>query len=125
MTDISYSTGDPWSVTISRIGDGHVIHLRIGNVKVILPALEAHKLGSALHAASGLGDAPPDAYGRTMSDAADAGVTYGGTFKQADGAINSPLGGTSALGASAKDGSNDPQCYDDLAGSPTMGGTDG
>jgi hypothetical protein len=36
--------------------------------------------------------APPDAYGRTMSDAADAGITYGGTFKQADGAVNRPLG---------------------------------
>jgi hypothetical protein len=43
-------------VTISRTGGGHVIHLHIGNVMVILPALEAHKLGSALHAASGLDD---------------------------------------------------------------------
>jgi hypothetical protein len=58
MTDISYSTGDPWSVTISRVSDGRVIHLRIGNVKVILPVLEAHKLGSALHAASGLDETP-------------------------------------------------------------------
>ena len=59
MSDISFSTGEPWRVTISRVGDGYVIHLHIGNVKVILPALEAHKLGSALQAASGIdaGDA--------------------------------------------------------------------
>lgn len=54
MDDITGSTGEPWRVTISRVGDGRVIHLHVGNVGLFLPALEAHKLGSALHAASGL-----------------------------------------------------------------------
>ena len=52
----------------------------------------------ALDGSPAMGEAPPDVYGRTMSDAADAGITYGGTFKQADGATNSPLGGTSDTG---------------------------
>lgn len=55
MTDgFSLTPGEPWRVTISRVGDGHVIHLHLGQVMVVLPALEAHKLGSALHAASGI-----------------------------------------------------------------------
>lgn len=51
---VTGSRGDPWRVTISHVGDGRVIHLHIGDVMVVLPVLEAHKLGSALHAASGL-----------------------------------------------------------------------
>lgn len=55
------STGAPWRVTRSRTGDGYVIHLHLGDVMVILPAPEAHKLGSALQAASGVDtSAQPD-----------------------------------------------------------------
>lgn len=56
MVDITGFTGEPWQVTMSRTGDGYVVHLIIAGVMVILPALEAHKLGSALHAASRLDD---------------------------------------------------------------------
>jgi hypothetical protein len=45
-----------------------------------------------VEAAVAIESAPPDAYGRTMGDAADAGITYGGTFKRADSATNSPPG---------------------------------
>lgn len=59
------SRGEPWQVTMSRTGDGYVVHLIIADVMVILPALEAHKLGSALHAVSGL-----DASGGAAADRA-------------------------------------------------------
>jgi hypothetical protein len=45
---------DAWSVGYSPAGDERVIRLRVENRTVALPALEAHKLGSALHAASGI-----------------------------------------------------------------------
>lgn len=56
MTDASFTVaeGDPWSVTFRPIEDTRVVRLHVGNFTVVLPALEAHKLGSALHAASGL-----------------------------------------------------------------------
>jgi hypothetical protein len=44
----------PWRVTMRRVGADYVVHLHVGNATVMLPALEAHKLGSALHAASGI-----------------------------------------------------------------------
>jgi hypothetical protein len=51
---------EPWMVTMSRAEDGRVVHLHLsGRPAVLLPVLEAHKLGSALHAASGL-DTDPD-----------------------------------------------------------------
>jgi hypothetical protein len=53
MSD-AVSTSNPWRVTILRVGEDHVIHLHAGDAQVTLPALEAHKLGSALHAASSL-----------------------------------------------------------------------
>jgi hypothetical protein len=44
----------PWRVSIVRVGEDRVIRLHVGNFTTVLPTLEAHKLGSALHAASGL-----------------------------------------------------------------------
>jgi hypothetical protein len=46
--------GDPWSVTFRPMEDTRVVRLHVGDFTIVLPALEAHKLGSALHAASGL-----------------------------------------------------------------------
>jgi hypothetical protein len=48
------SSDSPWRVTMTRVGDGYVVRLHVGDTTVILPSLEAHKLGSALHAASGI-----------------------------------------------------------------------
>lgn len=56
--DFSITFGEPdeppWRVTMTRVGDGYVVRLHVGGTTVILPSLEAHKLGSALHAASGI-----------------------------------------------------------------------
>lgn len=54
MTDWNVTEGDPWSVTFRPMEDTRVVRLHVGNFTIVLPALEAHKLGSALHAASGL-----------------------------------------------------------------------
>lgn len=54
MTDWSVTKGDPLSVTFRSTGDDRVVRLHVGNFTLVLPALEAHKLGSALHAASGI-----------------------------------------------------------------------
>lgn len=56
MTDASFTVaeGDPWSVTFRPMEDTRVVRLHAGNFTIVLPALEAHKLGSALHAASGI-----------------------------------------------------------------------
>lgn len=44
--------GDPWSVAFRRQQD--TVRLRVGTFTITLSALSAHKLGSALHAASGI-----------------------------------------------------------------------
>jgi hypothetical protein len=44
----------PWRVSIVRVGEDRVIRLHVGNFTTVLPTLEAHKLGSTLHAASGI-----------------------------------------------------------------------
>jgi hypothetical protein len=49
---------ESWRVTIGGVPGGRAIRLHIGDFTVLLPPLEAHELGSALHAASGL-DAEP------------------------------------------------------------------
>lgn len=55
MTDgWDVAEGDPWSVSCGPNEFTRVVRLRVGDFTVVLPALEAHKLGSALHAASGL-----------------------------------------------------------------------
>jgi hypothetical protein len=55
-------TEPPWRVTYYSAEGERVTYLRIGTTALALPALEAHKLGSALHAASGL-DVTPDSGG--------------------------------------------------------------
>lgn len=63
-------TPEPWRVSFSPGGD---VHLHVGTtaagtVTVILPALEAHKLGSALHAASGLDQVESAVLGPEVGD---------------------------------------------------------
>lgn len=45
---------------MTRVGAHYVVRLHVGDFTVVLPALEAHKLGSALHAASGLNNYDPE-----------------------------------------------------------------
>jgi hypothetical protein len=53
--DWNVAEGDPWSVSCRPKEFTHVVRLRVGDFSTIaLSALSAHKLGSALHAASGL-----------------------------------------------------------------------
>jgi hypothetical protein len=44
----------PWRVSFSPRDEDRVVRVHLGNAIAFLPALEAHKLGSALHAASGI-----------------------------------------------------------------------
>jgi hypothetical protein len=53
-TSISVTSGQ-WSVSFRPTdSDERIVQLNIRNMKVTLPAIEAHKLGSALRIASGL-----------------------------------------------------------------------
>lgn len=55
MGDTWYVTeGDRWTVTFRPSGGGRAVRLNVGNFTIVLPALEAHKLGSALREASGI-----------------------------------------------------------------------
>lgn len=45
---------DVWHVSSHPVEDGRVVHLDVGGFRLILPALEAHKLGTALRIASGI-----------------------------------------------------------------------
>jgi hypothetical protein len=55
MTDgWDVAEGDPWSVSCGPNEFTRVVRLRVGDFTIALTALSAHKLGSALHAASGL-----------------------------------------------------------------------
>jgi hypothetical protein len=55
MTDhFNVIPGDTWHVNFSPVDDDRIVHLCVGGTTIVLPALEAHKLGSALRAASGL-----------------------------------------------------------------------
>ncbi len=64
-----------WRVTISRVGDDRVVRLFIGKAIAVLPALEAHKLGSALQAASGI-DTRGDKFWHCR-----CGVQYGSAYR--------------------------------------------
>jgi hypothetical protein len=55
MTDhFNVIPGEAWHVNFSPVEDDRIVHLCVGGTTIVLPALEAHKLGSALRAASGL-----------------------------------------------------------------------
>lgn len=55
MTDgWDVAEGDPWSVSFGPNEFTRVVRLRVGDFTIALSALSAHKLGSALHAASGI-----------------------------------------------------------------------
>ena len=59
MTDhFNVIPGEAWRVNFSPVEDDRIVHLCVGGTTIVLPALEAHKLGSALHAASGLDEEP-------------------------------------------------------------------
>lgn len=60
MADDFNATPDAWRVSFSRDEFGRVVRLHVGGTTIILPALDAHKLGSALQAASGLNQEPAD-----------------------------------------------------------------
>lgn len=66
MTEPELTPDVPWRVSCSP-SEPRVVRLDTGTATVILPALEAHKMGSALHAASDL-----DAYREVVDDVDDA-----------------------------------------------------
>lgn len=56
----SETEGDPWRVSFRPSAGDRLVLLSIGeDFAIALPPLSAHKLGSALHAASGLDAGPP------------------------------------------------------------------
>jgi hypothetical protein len=56
----TWNPDEPWRVTFAPPDDERIVWLHTGDFTATLPALEAHKLGSALHAASGLDTSSTD-----------------------------------------------------------------
>ena len=50
----NWTPDDSWRVTFYPRADDRLVRLHAGDFMIVLPALEAHKLGSALQTASGI-----------------------------------------------------------------------